>query len=218
MTLHLASPALPPLPTFSLLLLCTPHTSSSTSSILGWRERSLQHPVGLLTTSLLLLFISSPAKSLLLTTSPIMSLLTTSVTMSPFTTSSIVSIDSIVLFDLLSSSPILEPMTMLHLRVVWAALASPRLPVMLPASESRSLEERETGEKGRKEEACEEEGEGSATTRELRKGGWGRKEEVVESVGERMEEVSENISQLGERGMGTGLSLPWALRRWVGWR
>ena len=90
---------------------------------------------------------------------------------------------------------------------------SPRLSVRLPTSESRSLEERETGEKGRKEEACEEEGEGSATTRELRKGGWGRKEEVVESVGERMEEVSENISQLGERGMDTGLRRPW-LWRW----
>ena len=76
-----------------------------------------------------------------------------------------------------------------------------------------SVEDLETGEKGRKVEfEEEEEGEGRASTLELRKGGWSgweRREDTVEPVGERMEEVSENLSQLGERGMETGFSLPW---------
>ena len=71
-----------------------------------------------------------------------------------------------------------------------------------------SVEDLETGEKGRKVEFEEEEGEGRASTLELRKGGW-RGCERREPVGERMEEVSENLSQLGERGMETGFSLPW---------
>ena len=71
-----------------------------------------------------------------------------------------------------------------------------------------SVEDLETGEKGRKVELEEEEGEGRASTLELRKGG-GRGWERREPVGERMEEVSENLSQLGERGMETGFSLPW---------
>ena len=70
-----------------------------------------------------------------------------------------------------------------------------------------SVEDLETGEKGRKVEFEEEEGEGRASTLELRKGGWLK--DTVEPVGERMEEVSENLSQLGERGMETGFSLPW---------
>ena len=74
-----------------------------------------------------------------------------------------------------------------------------------------SVEDLETGEKGRKVEfEEEEEGEGRASTLELRKGGWrGWLKDAVEPVGERMEEVSENLSQLGERGMETGFSLPW---------
>ena len=73
-----------------------------------------------------------------------------------------------------------------------------------------SVEDLETGEKGRKVEFEEEEGEGRASTLELRKGGWrGWLKDTVEPVGERMEEVSENLSQLGERGMETGFSLPW---------
>ena len=74
-----------------------------------------------------------------------------------------------------------------------------------------SVEDLETGEKGRKVEFEEEEGEGRASTLELRKGGWRgweMREDTVEPVGERMEEVSENLSQLGERGMETGFSLP----------
>ena len=71
-----------------------------------------------------------------------------------------------------------------------------------------SVEDLETGEKGRKVEFEEEEGEGRASTLELRKGGWEMREDTVEPVGERMEEVSENLSQLGERGMETGFSLP----------
>ena len=80
-----------------------------------------------------------------------------------------------------------------------------------------SVEDLETGEKGRKVELEEEEGEGRASPLELRKGGWSgweRREETVEPVGERMEEVSENLSQLGERGMATGFSLPWEIL-WV---
>ena len=78
-----------------------------------------------------------------------------------------------------------------------------------------SVEDLETGEKGRKVELEEEEGEGRAMM--LRKGGW-IKEEIVEPVGERMEEVSENLSQLGERGMATGFNLPWDESLWVEWR
>ena len=78
-----------------------------------------------------------------------------------------------------------------------------------------SVEDLETGEKGRKVELEEEEGEGRAMM--LRKGGW-IKEESVEPVGERMEEVSENLSQLGERGMATGFNLPWDESLWVEWR
>ena len=82
-----------------------------------------------------------------------------------------------------------------------------------------SVEDLETGEKGRKVEfEEEEEGEGRASTLELRKGGWRgweRNEDTVEPVGERMEEVSENLSQLGERGMDTGFSLPWEDNLWV---
>ena len=78
-----------------------------------------------------------------------------------------------------------------------------------------SVEDLETGERGRKVELEEEEGEGRAMM--LRKGGW-IKEEIVEPVGERMEEVSENLSQLGERGMATGFNLPWDESLWVEWR
>ena len=44
------------------------------------------------------------------------------------------------------------------------------------------------------------------------------REDTVEPVGERIEEVSENLSQLGERGIATGFNLPWDESLWVEWR
>ena len=83
-----------------------------------------------------------------------------------------------------SSSPssILRFQAQLKLGPLLVTLVSGRLTESL-----ESVEDLETGEKGRKVELEEEEGEGRAMM--LRKGG-GIKEEIVEPVGERIEEVS----------------------------
>ena len=82
---------------------------------------------------------------------------------------------------------ILQPQPVGLLEVLKARLlGSPRLE-LCEDTLSLSLEERDTGEKGRKAEE-EEEGEGRPGTREFLKGG--RMEEAVESVGDSMEDVS----------------------------